>query len=55
MDIPKTAASRRSLFRLTTVRFPPNPVSQGRWRVVRIQEVGRTQQMTDKGAKPPIL
>jgi hypothetical protein len=31
--------------------FPPNPVSQGRGRIVRFQEVGRTQQMTDMGAK----
>jgi hypothetical protein len=28
----------------------PNPVSQGLGRIVRFQEVGRTQQMIDMGA-----
>jgi hypothetical protein len=37
------------------VRFPPTSVSQGRVRFVRFQEVERTQQMTDMGAKPPVL
>jgi len=37
MDIPKVAASRRSLFRLAMVRFPPTSVSQGWERFVRFQ------------------
>jgi len=37
------------------VRFPPTSISQGRVRFVRFQEVGRTQQMADMGAKPLIL
>ena len=32
------------------VRFPPTSVSQGLERIVRFQEVERTQQMTDMGA-----
>jgi hypothetical protein len=37
------------------LRFPPTSVSQGWVRFVRFQEVERTQQMADMGAKPPIL
>ena len=46
---PTTANTRWS----ANDRFPPTSVSQGWVRFVRFQEVGRTQRMTEKGAKPP--
>jgi hypothetical protein len=37
------------------VYFPPTSVSQGWMRFVRFQEIERTQQMADMGAKQSVL